>query len=416
MSPLFSCANSYMNGRKVSKAYFNGTDLCQDAFSTPGLIPPGAVGTAIFEIDTRLYRRKPELSFGLGTVDPTNRRFAFAIQSYSTQDIASGKPAIVIDWGDGTVFTGTSRGVDTRGSTIGQSGDNIFDHTYPSPGLYTVTISNLSINGCSFSLGSFAFQPSATQYKECIKTVRFNNDTWRFSGGTKSNSLFGNCNNLTSFTAPTIDPIGEAFRPGSGPEAGTFPITNPFENISSFDTAFLNCRDLTSFPYINTFNVSQFIATWSGCTSLSNFPNNLDFGRSLFLLNTFSGNAFTSWDCDGQITAINLRNCWLNCSNLVNFPSGKFNGPRRAAIYDSFGNVTRRFKYSTNAFDGTFKNCALSSQSIENILTDLVTGGETDIVLSLEGGTNAGASTWTANAISAYNTLISRGWSITRNA
>jgi len=408
-----------MNGRKVSKAYFNGTDLCQDAFSTPGSIPPGAVGTAIFEIDTRLYRRKPESSFGLGTVDPTNKEFAIAIQSYSTPDIGSGQPAIVIDWGDGTVFTGTSRGVDTRGTQIGTSGGNIFDHTYPTAGLYTVTFSNFSINGCSFSAissGAFAFQSFAAQYQECIKTVRFENNTWRFRRTTNNNNLFRDCTNLTSFTAPTTDPIGEAFRPGSGPEAGRFTITNPFENVSSLNSAFSRNTSLTSFPFIDTSVVTQFIGTWSGCTSLSNFPNNLNFGKSINMLATFSQNAFTSWDCDGQISAINLAGCWENCSNLVQFPSGKFNGPRRALRYDSSGNVTSRYEYNRTAFSNTFRNCALNAASIENILVDLVQGGATDIVLSLEGGTNAGASTWTANAITAYNTLISRGWSITRNA
>ena len=68
------------------------------------------------------------------------------------------------------------------------------------------------------------------------------------------------------------------------------------------------------------------------------------------------------------------------------------------------------------AFNSSFKNCALTAASIENILTSLVTNGQSNITLGLEAGTNAGASTWTANAVTAYNTLISRGWTITRNA
>lgn len=408
MSPLFSCTNSYVNGRKVSKAYFNGTDLCQDAFSTPGVIPPGAVGTAIFEIDTRLYRR--ESTFGTGSVDPTNRKFSIAIQSYSTPDIAAGKPAIVIDWGDNTIFTGTSRGVDTRGTTIGTSGGNIFDHTYSSPGLYTVTISNFSINGCSFSSsssGALAFQSFDAQYQECIKTVRFENNTWRFRGSTSNRSLFRDCINLTSFTAPTIDPI----------DGGS-----PFLRVSSLDGgAFSNCSSLTSFPFINTSNITQYIGTWSGCSSLSNFPNNLDFTNSTVLRTTFKGLPITSWNCNGRITAFDLRGCWENCTNLVDFPANKFDGPLRTVSFvnrESDGTFTfgsRIQEYRTNAFENTFKNCALSPQSIENILTSLVRSGATNLTLSLEGGTNALASTWTASAITAYNTLISRGWTITRN-
>ena len=68
------------------------------------------------------------------------------------------------------------------------------------------------------------------------------------------------------------------------------------------------------------------------------------------------------------------------------------------------------------AFTSAFLGCALTATSIENILTSLVTNGQSNITLGLNGGTSAGASTWTANAIAAYNTLISRGWTITRNA
>ena len=68
------------------------------------------------------------------------------------------------------------------------------------------------------------------------------------------------------------------------------------------------------------------------------------------------------------------------------------------------------------AFLGAFTNCALTAASIENILTSLVTNGQSTIQLSLNGGTNAGASTWTTAANTAYATLISRGWTISRNA
>jgi hypothetical protein len=104
---------------------------------------------------------------------------------------------------------------------------------------------------------------------------------------------------------------------------------------------------------------------------------------------------------------------------LVDFPANKFDGPLRTVSSFNFQTrtvETRTQEYNTNAFERTFKNCALSPQSIENILTSLVTGGATNITLSLEGGTNAVASTWTGSAIAAYNTLISRGWTITRNA
>ena len=70
----------------------------------------------------------------------------------------------------------------------------------------------------------------------------------------------------------------------------------------------------------------------------------------------------------------------------------------------------------SNAFFFAFVDCALTATSIENILTSLVTNGQSNITLSLQGGTSAGATTWTTAANAAYATLISRGWTINRNA
>jgi len=68
------------------------------------------------------------------------------------------------------------------------------------------------------------------------------------------------------------------------------------------------------------------------------------------------------------------------------------------------------------AFSNAFLNCALTAQSIENILTSLVTNGQSNITLTLSGGTNATKTTWTANANTAYDALIARGWTITFRA
>jgi hypothetical protein len=70
----------------------------------------------------------------------------------------------------------------------------------------------------------------------------------------------------------------------------------------------------------------------------------------------------------------------------------------------------------STAFTDAFRSCALTAASIENILTSLVTNGQSNITLHLNSGTNAGASTWTTAANTAYATLISRGWTISRNA
>jgi hypothetical protein len=63
-----------------------------------------------------------------------------------------------------------------------------------------------------------------------------------------------------------------------------------------------------------------------------------------------------------------------------------------------------------------FNNCALTAQSIENILVSINTANTSNGNLSLQGGTNAAKTTWTANANTAYDALVARGWTITFTA
>ncbi len=67
------------------------------------------------------------------------------------------------------------------------------------------------------------------------------------------------------------------------------------------------------------------------------------------------------------------------------------------------------------AFNSAWLNCALTAQSIENILVSLDTNGATGIALGIDGGTNAAKSTWTTAANTAYTNLINKGWTISFN-
>ena len=68
------------------------------------------------------------------------------------------------------------------------------------------------------------------------------------------------------------------------------------------------------------------------------------------------------------------------------------------------------------AFGGAWQNCALTAQSIENILVSLDTNGATGGTLGINGGTNAAKTTWSAAAVTAYDNLITKGWTIFFNA
>ncbi len=70
----------------------------------------------------------------------------------------------------------------------------------------------------------------------------------------------------------------------------------------------------------------------------------------------------------------------------------------------------------SNAFRQSWSFCALTAQSIENILVSLDTNGATGITLGINGGTNAAKTTWSAAAVTAYDNLIVKGWTISFNA
>lgn len=95
-----------------------------------------------------------------------------------------------------------------------------------------------------------------------------------------------------------------------------------------------------------------------------------------------------------------MQGAFAFCSSLTTFPANQFdNSP--------LGN---------NAMLFTFLLCALTAQSIENILTSLDTGGVSNNQIWLQGGTNAAKTTWSTAANTAYTNLINKGWTISHNA
>ena len=178
----------------------------------------------------------------------------------------------------------------------------------------------------------------------------------------------------------------------------------PFEvtsNVTNLNNAWRFLNSLTSFPLIDTSSCTSFSNTWSACSSLTSFP----------LIQTSSGESFA--------------NCWLNLNSLVSFPQLNFSSGTRfrsawrgcttllnfpANVFDTTGTL------STDAFDIAWLNCALTVQSIENILVSLDTNGQSNILLGIDGGTNAAKTTWSAAAVTAYDNLIVKGWTIAFNA
>ena len=170
------------------------------------------------------------------------------------------------------------------------------------------------------------------------------------------NNVTADANQITSVTI------------GPGADLGT--------NLSN---AWYGASNMTSFacPFNVTSNTTNFVRAWRSCTNLVSFP----------LINTSSGTNFVRG--------------WLSCNSLTNFP---------ANMFDTTGTLI------SIAFQNAWTNCALTAQSIENILVSLDTNGASSITLGIDGGTNAAKTTWTTAAVTAYDNLIVKGWIISFNA
>ena len=155
-----------------------------------------------------------------------------------------------------------------------------------------------------------------------------------------------------------------------------FTASNATSTVTSFYQAWQGCSSLTSFPSIDTSSGTDFRTAWESGYSLTSFPS-LDFSN---------GTAFNAG--------------WLYCSSLTDFP---------ANMFDTTGTL------SGTAFSNGFFGCALTAQSIQNILTSLDTNGASSITLTISGGTNAVYSTWSSAAQTALSNLQNKGWTVAYN-
>ena len=252
---------------------------------------------------------------------------------------------------------------------------------------------------------------------------------------TDMRQTWNNCSLLASMPLiNTANVTSMSFTWGACSSLGSFPLINT-ASVTNMAGAWYQCGGLTSFPLLNTGNVTNFNQTWINCQSLTSFPAidtskgidfsntwGANFSRSSFpVLNfsaavTFAGTWGRNDACVtfpgvvsgvGPVTGFpatvtSFNSAWKSCQNMTTFPANQFNLCTNAGI---------------NYVDA-FLNCRLSAQSIENILTSWVTSGVTGRTSSFTNpnfGSNAGFSTWTAAGVTAYNTLITRGWTITYN-
>ena len=158
--------------------------------------------------------------------------------------------------------------------------------------------------------------------------------------------------------------------------------------ITTFTNAFRG-NNYTTFPSINTSSGTNFPAAWMFSYRLVSFP----------LIVVTAGSAFSY--------------TWFNCPLLAHFPANFFDNWNPSVI-------------SSGVFDGTWGNCSLTSQSVENILTSIDTSGRWATTNGASGGTplgdpvididyNVSTGSLTAATLTAIEALNGRGWSVNIN-
>tara|TARA_R110001606_G_scaffold394379_1_gene565233 strand:+ start:178 stop:600 length:423 start_codon:yes stop_codon:yes gene_type:complete len=126
----------------------------------------------------------------------------------------------------------------------------------------------------------------------------------------------------------------------------------------------------------------NFSALFSGCTNLTGLPDGLDLSQ---------GNHFNT--------------TFFNCSSLVDFPAGAF---------DTLGTPV------SNCFFWTWLGCsALSTTSVENILSSIDTSGQSAPTVGpeilIDYNTVGGTSPLTSATNTAITSLKDKGWNIIIN-
>lgn len=164
--------------------------------------------------------------------------------------------------------------------------------------------------------------------------------------------------------------------------------------VSNFAFAWSNCINITSFPLLDLSSGTNFRSTWSFCSNLVD----------LLEVNVSSGTTFESawWGCSSlqSFPALNMSNSisfyrtWRGCTSLVDFPPNMFDTCQCVDFYLAW------------------ENCALSQQSVDNILISLDTANQSNGVITINGGTSSLPSSIGDAAVAS---LLSKGWSISLN-
>tara|TARA_R110000851_G_scaffold152005_1_gene293512 strand:- start:452 stop:1519 length:1068 start_codon:yes stop_codon:yes gene_type:complete len=309
---------------------------------------------------------------------------------------SNGTVNYTVNWGDGNSESSTS---------------NALTHTYTA-GDYTITIDSDD--------AYYPYFANISSDSEQITSVTIGADA---NLGTNIQYAWRSANNMTSFVCPfdvtsNITDIRRTWQSCSS--LPSFPLIDTSSVILA-NSAWFGCSSLTSFPLLDTSSVTYFQSTWWNCTNLTSFP----------LIDTSSGINFQyTWkDCSNltsfpsiDTSSVQIMSyAWNGCSSLTSFPVIDLSGAINLNISSTWNGCTSLTTFPVLDYSNvlycfnTWLNCALSVQSIENILVALDTAGKSNVSTSVSGGTSAAKTTWSAAANTAYANLISKGWTVAHN-
>lgn len=329
-----------------------------------------------------------------------------------------------VDWDDGSGLT-TTNGVSTS-------------HVYSKGGIYIVKLKRVSgavlvpasttaMTTAFFANNNYAMSNQILSFIQAYSLKVLAIPFGIYANITDFNSAFRLCASLKKFplldvssgTSFTLTWDGcfnlESFPPLSFNSATSlqstwarcvslraFPLITNTSNITNFAGAWTGCESLSSFPLIDTSGGTNFTSAWAGCSNIiPPFPSIDTSNGTTFERTWQSCVALTSFPALNFTSGTQFRNAWQTSDALANF---------EANMFDSTGTL------ASNAFFRAFENCSLTAQSIENILTSLVTNGATGIQLHINGGANAAYSTWSQAAKDALTSLQSRSWTVSYNS
>lgn len=223
-----------------------------------------------------------------------------------------------VDWGNGTPVhygAGNVGGVATA-ATISVGGG--FAITQSRLITDTFSAADMVNSGFITSLAYFAKYPGDT-----LEFLTFAMDD--ASKVANMEFAFTQCRNMTSFpalnTTSTLTNMYTAFSSCNALTAFPFMDTS---GVTTMARCWSSCNNMTSFPLLDTGNVTTFWTTWLNCSSLTSFPA---------IDSSSSSNFWGTWvNCTGLTSfplisvAGNLNDAWRNCSSLTTMPAINFGG------------------------------------------------------------------------------------------